>query len=148
MIQTQNILSRVNVHSLRPVFHHFLTPQKRVLHIQELSSLPHDSHNTLKKTLEFANHIYKSDNLGIYMHRMVPFETTDPKVANRVGVICISRENVMGGYVLTKTKSIELMPGVFGHLPLDIDTTWYVSAIGEMMERQDTYLDVLWIVEN
>lgn len=79
---------------------------------------------------------------------MVPFETTDPKVANRVGVICISRENVMGGYVLTKTKSIELMPGVFGHLPLDIDTTWYVSAIGEMMERQDTYLDVLWIVEN
>lgn len=136
-MQTHNVLSRVNVHTLRPVFHRLLSPQTRVLHV-DTAYVPNDVSSTLQKTRSLIG-----PETELHIHRMVPFETTDPGIHKPIAVLCIARENASGGYIMTKTNKIELIPGQLTFVPQD-QTTWYVSAIGELAPYQDAYVDVVW----
>lgn len=141
-MQTRNVVSRVNVHSLRPIYHRFLNAKTRVMRVEDLRGLPKDA----LYALESAKRLFPmcdDREIMIHIHRMVPFETTDPKIMNRFAVLCVGRENADGGYVLTKTKTMDLQTGVLGILPND-DATWHVSALAAMSPYEDAYVDVIW----
>lgn len=141
-MQTRSVVSRVNVHSLRPIFHRFLNSRTRVLHVADLRGLPTDAQNALEKAKRLLP-MCEETEMKLYIQRMVPFESTDPKLMNRVAVLCVARENADGGYVLTRTKTMDLQMGVLGMLP-DKDTSWNVSALGAMNPYEDAYIDVIW----
>lgn len=140
-MQTHNVIAKVNVHSLRPVFHRFLgSSRARVMNAADLRGLPTDAALALQNAKKLV-----PEGTQMYIHRMVPLESTDPKLMNRIGVLCVARENVDGGIILTNTKSMDLQMGVFGWLPQD-DTPWYASSIGSWNTYEDTYMDVIWFV--
>lgn len=140
MMQTYNVMSKVNVHNLRPMFHRFLNVHPRILPVHQILGIPPDAAVAFKKTRDLLD---ASADIELHMHRMVPFETTDPGIRNLIAVLCIARENASGGFVMTKTKKVELIPGELSILPDDV-TTWYVSAIGEDNTYEDTFVDVVW----
>lgn len=145
-MQTQNVLARVNVHSLRPIFHRFLNSRVRVLDVATIRGLPSDAQYALTKAAGLADLLGDSTPSfqNMYIQRIVPYESTDPKLFEaRRAVLCVSSENNMGGYIMTKTKSIELHTGVFGALP-DDNTIWFVAGISAVNPYDDAYIDVVW----
>ncbi len=138
-MQTHNVLSRVNVHTLRPIFHRFLTPRTRVLPV-DIGPVPSDVSTTLNKTRSLLGM-----DVEMHIHRMVPFEPTDPGlcIQKPVAILCVARENATGGFIMTKTNKVELVPGQLIFVPQD-QSTWYISSIGELAPFQDTYVDVVW----
>lgn len=141
-MQTLNVVSRVNVHTLRPVFHRFLSARSRVLEIDmDNSTYPQDIGTAFQKTREL---IAAPDiAVALHIHRMVPFETTDPGIRYPMAILCIARENASGGFLMSKTNKVELFPGQLTLLPED-PSTWYISAIGEIAPFEDAYVDVVW----
>lgn len=137
-MQTLNVLSRVNVHSLRPVFHRLLTARSRVINVDTTRGIPPDAITALNKTRDIID-----GSIDLHIHRMVPFETTDPGIKHPIAVLCIARENASGAFIMTKTSKIELFPGQLTVLPND-PTSWYVSAVGELNAFEDTFVDVVW----
>lgn len=143
-MKTQNVLARVNVHSLRPVFHRFLNSRTRVLDVATIKGLPSDVESALSKAQGLVDLMVGPPFQNMHIQRIVPYESTDPKIFDkRRAVLCVSSENNMGGYIMTKTKSIELHAGVFGELPED-HTTWFLSAISSINPYDDAYIDVIW----
>jgi hypothetical protein len=137
-MQTHNVVSRVNVHNLRPIFHRLLTSRSRVLNVDNTRGIPPDALHALEKTRGIMD-----GPVELHIHRMVPFESTDPGIKEVIAVLCIARENASGGFIMTKNNKVELFPGQFTVLPTD-PCSWYVSAVGEMNAFEDTFVDVVW----
>lgn len=76
---------------------------------------------------------------------MKPLEPPVPKLTgNPYGLLCIARENVHGGDVVTDAEFIEPRPG---DLILFQDTPYYVRPVQPMESSHDSYMDILWFMQ-
>lgn len=141
MVQVNNVITSINTINLRPLFHRFLRPNQRTMNVMDLYTLGIPSYvgATLDKVLAIPN-----TSVSTYIHRMAPLESPLPKVMGHpYGMLCIARENVVGGDIVTNEEFIEPRPG---ELILFQDTPYYVRPVQPIESSHDSYMDVLWFV--
>lgn len=147
MVQVHSTLKTINTNTLRPVFHRFLSPRQRTLNMSELYQLrvPSFVATTLDKILQLPTIPVQS-----YLHRMVPLEPMMPKVIGvPYGMLCVARENVSGGDVVTNEEFIEPRPGdlILFQETLTLEP-YYMRPLQPMEYTQDAYMDVIWFMAN
>ena len=162
MVQVKSTVTSINPNTLRPIFHRFLSPRQRTMNIAELYKLGVPAYvcSTLDKVL-----LIPSVSVATYIHRMVPLEPTMPKVIGiPYGMLCIARENVEGGDIVTnepqfiEPRSGDLIifpsqPQLQTHTNSQLEKkqneiTYYMRPLQPIQTSQDAYMDVIWFMQN
>ena len=141
MVQLQSVITSINTTNLRPLFHRFLRPNQRTMSFNDLYNVGLTSYvsTTLDKILSIP-----TIPVSTYIHRITPLEPPMPKLlGNPYGLLCIARENVLGGDIVTHDVFIEPRPG---DLILFNNTPYYVRPIQPLEIYQDAYMDVIWFM--
>lgn len=144
MVQVKSTVTSINPNTLRPIFHRFLNHKQRTMNITDLYKLGVPSYvcSTLDKVL-----LIPSISVATYIHRMVPLEPTMPKVTGiPYGMLCVARENVDGGDIVTKEPQfVEPRSGDLILFPPP--TSYYMRPLQPVDTTQDAYMDVIWFMQ-
>ena len=146
MVQIRNVLSHVNTNTLRPIYHRFLTSKARHCKIETLyrSGLPPSALLTFEKVHQLL--LPSSDNLQMYIQRIVPLEQTHLNVSGiPYAVLCVARENTLGGEIITKTTTTDLLPGVLATFDNDA-LSFHIRQLQPINIFEDSYMDVVWFI--
>lgn len=150
MVQVRSTISTINPNTLRPVFHRFLHARQRTMNVKDLYRLgvPAFVSSTLDKIMTISENASPCTDAPslIYLHRMVPLEPTAPKVVGVAwGMLCVARENVTGGDIITNESFTEPLPG---DLVLFGDSSYYLRHLQPVDHFQEAYMDVLWFMRS
>lgn len=149
MVHIQSTLKTINTNTLRPIFHRFLSPRQRTLSVNELYKLgiPAFMAAALDKII-----LIPTIPVTTYIHRIVPLEPIVPKIVGiPYGLLCVARENVSGGDVVTKEDFLEPRPGdliLFHDNKEENDSKYYIRPVQPVEYMQDAYMDVIWFMKS
>jgi hypothetical protein len=141
MVQVKSVITSINTANLRPIFHRFLRPNQRTMNVTDIYALGIPSYvcTTLDKILALP-----TVPVSTHIHRMKPLEPPIPKLAGvPYGLLCVARENVLGGDIVTNDTFIEPR---LGDLILFHDHPYYVRPLQPIEFSHDSYMDVLWFM--
>jgi hypothetical protein len=87
------------------------------------------------------------EDVDLYIHRITPLERTSPLVpGNPVGFLCVARENIHGGDVITKLKTYDVRMGDLVTVSLDTFESFYIHPVQPIDVHMDAYMDVIWFI--